>query len=86
MDALEQEIDQVANRAGSVNSSLDHLRAEQERSGYGLRGDMASRQESMKLNLQKAQEALTRGDGVRAKRYADLASSDAEALEKFLGR
>ena len=86
MDALEQEIDQVSNRAGAVNSSLDTLKAQQARSGYGLRGDMAARQESMKNNLQKAQEAITRGDGVRAKRYADLAASDAEALEHFLGR
>jgi serine/threonine protein kinase len=86
LDALEHEIDQISARAGSVNSGLDGLRAQQARDGYGLRGDIAQRQESMKLNVQKAQDAITHGDGVRAKRYTDLANADIEALEKFLGR
>jgi eukaryotic-like serine/threonine-protein kinase len=86
LDALEHEIDQLSARAGSVNSGLDGLRAQQARDGYGLRGDIAQRQESMKLNVQKAQDAITHGDGVRAKRYSDLANADIEALEKFLGR
>jgi eukaryotic-like serine/threonine-protein kinase len=86
LDALEHDIDQLTARAGSVNSGLDGLRAQQARDGYGLRGDIAQRQESMKLNLQKAQDAITHGDGVRAKRYSDLANADVEALEKFLGR
>jgi hypothetical protein len=86
LDALEHEIDQISARAGSVNSGLDGLRAQQARDGYGLRGDIAQRQESMKLNVQKAQDAITHGDGVRAKRYSDLATADIEALEKFLGR
>jgi serine/threonine-protein kinase len=86
LDAVERDIDQLSARAGSVNSSLDTLRAQQARDGYGLRGDMAQRQESMKLNLSKAQDAITRGDGVRAKRYSDLATADVDALEKFLGR
>jgi serine/threonine protein kinase len=86
LDALEHEIDQLTARAGSVNSGLDGLRAQQARDGYGLRGDIAQRQESMKLNVQKAQDAITHGDGVRAKRYTDLANVDIEALEKFLGR
>jgi len=86
LDALEHEIDQITARSGSVNSGLDGLRAQQARDGYGLRGDIAQRQESMKLNVQKAQDAITHGDGVRAKRYADMATADIEALEKFLGR
>jgi serine/threonine protein kinase len=86
LDALEHEIDQLTARAGSVNSGLDGLRAQQARDGYGLRGDIAQRQESMKLNVSKAQDAISRGDGVRAKRYTDLANADVEALEKFLGR
>jgi serine/threonine protein kinase len=86
LDALEHEIDQLTSRAGSVNSGLDGLRAEQAKDGYGLRGDIAQRQESMKLNVAKAQDAITHGDGVRAKRYSDLANADIEALEKFLGR
>ncbi|MGO9127140.1 MAG: serine/threonine-protein kinase [Terriglobales bacterium] len=86
LDAIEHDIDQLTTRAGSVNSGLDGLRAQQARDGYGLRGDIAQRQESMKLNVAKAQEAITHGDGPRAKRYSDLATADIEALEKFLGR
>jgi serine/threonine-protein kinase len=86
IDALEHEIDQITARAGAVNSGLDKLREEQARDGFGLRGDIAQRQESMNLNVSKAQDAITRGDGVRAKRYSDLATADIAALEKFLGR
>ncbi|MGH9500606.1 MAG: serine/threonine protein kinase [Terriglobales bacterium] len=86
LNALEHDIDQLTARAGAVNSGLDRLREEQARDGYGLRGDIAGRQESMKLNVSKAQDAIGRGDGSRAKRYSDLATADIEALEKFLGR
>ena len=86
LDELEHEIDQLTARAGAINSSLDRLQAEQARAGYGLRGDMAQHQSSMKLNLQKAQDAIQRGDGDRAKRYKDFAEADVDALEKFLGR
>lgn len=86
LDAVEREIDQLSARAGAVNGSLDHLQQEQSRSGFGMRGDITSRQESMKLNLSKAQDAISRNDGARAKRYSDLANADVEALEKFLGR
>jgi len=86
MDALEHEIDQLSARAGAINSSLDRMQAEQAKAGYGLRGDMAARQSSMKLNLQKAQDAIEHGDGARAKRYKDLTEADVDALEKFLGR
>jgi hypothetical protein len=40
----------------------------------------------MKVNLARAQDAIARKDEVRAKKYADVASADVEALEKFLGR
>lgn len=86
LDRLEDEIDRLSVRAGAVNSSLDRLQQEQARQGLGLRADMAARQESMKLNLFKAQEALDRADPVRARKYKDLAERDVEALERFLGR
>lgn len=85
-NALERDIDQLSARAGGVNSSIDRLREEQSRDGFGLRGDISARQESMKLNLSKAQDAISRRDGARAKRYSDLTNTDVEALEKFLGR
>jgi hypothetical protein len=85
MDELEKTVDQLSNRAAAVNSSLDRLQQQQAASGYGLRGDMVEKQASLKSNLAKAEEALQRRDLARAKKYADLASNDADALEKFLG-
>jgi len=86
LDEIEHEIDQLTARAGAVNSSLDNLQRQQAAAGYGLRGDMASHQASMKVNLAKAQNAIEHNDAVRAKRYADMTATDLEALEKFLGR
>jgi hypothetical protein len=39
----------------------------------------------MKTNLSKAEAAAERGDFPKAKKYADMAASDAEVLEHFLG-
>jgi hypothetical protein len=86
LDQLEHEVDQLTTRAGSVNSSLDRLQAQQARQGLSLRGDIASRQDSLRLNLSKAQDAVEHKDPTRAKRYKELTESDVEALEKFLGR
>jgi hypothetical protein len=69
-----------------VNSSLDRLQQQQGAYGLGLRADMAEKQASMKLNLTKAQNAIEHQDLERAKRYAKLAETDIEAVEKFLGR
>ncbi len=86
LDRVEHEIDQLTARAASVNSSLDNLQRQQAAAGYGLRGDIAGHQGSMKVNLAKAQDAIGHNDLDRAKRYAGLAAADVEALEKFLGR
>jgi serine/threonine protein kinase len=86
LDELERDVDQLTARVASVNSSLDRLQDQQARQGLGLRGDMAGRQQSMKVNLSKAQDAVTRSDAARAKRYKEATESDLEALEKFLGR
>ena len=69
-----------------MNSSLDTLQRQQQAEGYGLRGDIAAKQSSMKINLAKAQDAIGQNDAARAKRYAGMASTDVEALERFLGR
>jgi eukaryotic-like serine/threonine-protein kinase len=84
-DEMEHQIDQLSSRAAAVNSSLDRLQQQQSMAGYGLRGDMAAKQASMKTNLSKAESAAERGDLPRAKKYADMAASDVEALEHFLG-
>jgi eukaryotic-like serine/threonine-protein kinase len=84
-DEVEHEIDQLSSRAAAVNSSLDRLQQQQSAAGYGLRGDMAAKQASMKTNLSRAESAIQSGDLPRAKKYADMAASDTEALEHFLG-
>jgi eukaryotic-like serine/threonine-protein kinase len=80
------EADQMTARAASVSASLDNLRAQQARQGYGLRGDMTAAEELMKTNLQRAQSAIDQGDGAKAKEYLDLAQPQLEKLESFLGR
>jgi eukaryotic-like serine/threonine-protein kinase len=85
LDAAERDADQLSNRAAAVNNSLDHLQQQQSAAGYGLRGDIAARQASMKNNLAKAQSAVQSGDLTRARKYMDLAQSDVDALEHFLG-
>ena len=84
-DDVERQVDQVSNRAAAVNSSLERLQQQQSAAGYGLRGDMAARQASMNTNLAKAESAMERGDLATAKKRADMAEGDAEALEHFLG-
>jgi eukaryotic-like serine/threonine-protein kinase len=86
LDRIEHEIDQLTGRAASVNSSVENLQRQQEAMGVGLRGDVAQHLASMKVNLAKAQDAVSRTDIERAKRYAALADADVEALEKFMGR
>ena len=86
LDEIEHQIDGLTGRAAAVNSSLDNLQRQQQADGYGLRGDIVQKQASMKLNLAKAQNAIEHNDAERAKRYADMTSSDVEALERFLGR
>lgn len=82
----QHEADQLDARAAAISQSLDNLRRQQEKMGFGLRGDMASAEELMKTNLSRAQAALDRQDGAKAKEYLDQAEAQAEKLESFLGR
>lgn len=82
---VEDEVDQLSNRAAAVNASLDRLQQQQNASGYGLRRDIVATQASMKTNLSKAQSALQQRDAERAKKYLGLAQSNVETLEHFLG-
>jgi serine/threonine-protein kinase len=84
--AIEDDVDKLTIRAAAVNSSLEQLQRRQAQAGYGLRGDMAAKQASMNLNLAKAQDAIQRRDPERARRAAEQAGRDIEALERFLGR
>jgi eukaryotic-like serine/threonine-protein kinase len=85
LDELEREVDQLSNRAAAVDNSLQRLQQQQAASGFGLRGDMAARQASMKTNFSRASEAVQHGDVARAKKYMKLAEADIEVLERFLG-
>lgn len=84
-DELENEVDQLSNRAAAVNSSLDRLQQEQSAAGFGLRGDMVAKQASMKGNLFKAEEAIQHRDAARTKKFVELTARDLDALERFLG-
>jgi hypothetical protein len=86
LEELQDEIDHLAARAASVNSSVDRLKQQQAASGFGLRGDIAERQENMKINLSRAQDAAEHSETAKAKKYYDRTTADLEALEKFLGR
>jgi serine/threonine-protein kinase len=86
LEELEKQEDQLSSRSGAVNSSLDTLRHQQESQGYGLRGDIASLQQSMNSHLQKAQSAIQNQDVRNAKRYLDQAENEMSSLERFLGR
>jgi serine/threonine-protein kinase len=86
LDEIEKQIDGLTSRAASVNSTIDTMARQNEAQGYGLRGDIVSKQASMKLNLSKAQDAIEHNDAARAKRYADATTADLEALERFVGR
>ena len=86
LEEIRDEIDHLAARAASVNGSLDRLKQQQASAGFGLRGDMAERQESMRINLSRAQDAAEHGDPAKAKKYYDRTTADLETLEKFLNR
>jgi hypothetical protein len=86
LEQVQDEIDHLAARVSSVSSGLDRLKQQQEAAGYGLRGDMAEHEESMKINLSRAQDAAEHSDTAKARKYADRTTADLEALEKFLGR
>lgn len=83
---LEKRLDNLTARAFAVDSSLETMRAQQQRAGYDLRGDVATNWASMKFALKRAQDAWEKGDPVNGKKYADQAENHLRQLEKFLGR
>jgi serine/threonine protein kinase len=85
-EKLEQQADQLSSRASAVSQSIDGLRKQQSAQGYGLRGDISSSQERMENYMSKAQAALQAQDAKNTKKYLELAETEVEKLEKFLGR
>ncbi|HVH28297.1 MAG TPA: toll/interleukin-1 receptor domain-containing protein [Vicinamibacterales bacterium] len=84
LEELRQQASALAIRARVVDQSLNRL-AEQMRPN-GLRGDVLVRQQSVADSLASGQRALDRRDVAAATKYLDMARSDVEALERFLGR
>ena len=85
LEELEQDVDQTSSRSNAVSDSLDHMRRSLSSQGLNLRGDIASSQELMKINLDKAQQALQNHDAKSARKYLTVAQSQLEKIEKFLG-
>jgi hypothetical protein len=85
MEELEQSVDQTSSRSTAVSSSLDNMRHSLSAQGLNLRGDIASAEELMKINLDKAQQAMQNHDPKNAKKYLGLAQGNLEKIEKFLG-
>lgn len=85
MEELEQDVDQTSSRSSAVSGSLDNMRRSLSAQGLNLRGDIASAEELMKINLDKAQQALQNHDAKNAKKYLGLAQGNLEKIEKFLG-
>jgi serine/threonine-protein kinase len=83
---LEVELDRLTARAAAADESLNRFRAGLARQGLSLRTDIASRHQSMGVNVAKAREALAQRNAERARQFSDLAAADVEAIEKFLGR
>ena len=86
MQELETENDQLDSRAAAVESSVDALERQLQQSGLGLRGDMVAARNSMRVDLQKAKQALDNTDPESARHYLGLANKDIAKLEAFLGR
>ncbi len=86
MQDLETENDQLDSRAAAVESSLDTLERQMQQSGLGLRGDMVTARNSMRVHLQEAKQAIDNTEPDQARHYLDLATKDVEKLETFLGR
>jgi hypothetical protein len=77
---------QLASRAGAVSSSLKSLQQQQQRSGFGLRGDMASSWKRMEYYMDQAEAAVSAKDADAAKENVENAEREIAILEKFLGR
>jgi hypothetical protein len=86
LEALERQVDQLSSRVASVDDSLNRMRQQQAAAGLGLRGDIAASHERMATYMARADAALRAHDAKNARKYLDLAETEVEKLEKFLGR
>jgi hypothetical protein len=71
---------------GVSAGSLQNLQAEQRRSGFALRGDIASSWKRMEHYMDQAEAALSAKNTDEAKENMENAEREISTLEKFLGR
>jgi eukaryotic-like serine/threonine-protein kinase len=86
LDELEKETDQLDSRAAAAEASVDTLEQQMHASGYGLRGDIVAARANMRNDLAKAKQAMDSADTDRAGHFLDMAHTEVEKLEAFLGR
>ena len=84
-EEVEQRYVDLNSRSTAVSQSLDTLKQQQARQGYGLRTDIVAAEQRMQSNLTKAQYFMQRQDTKNAKKYLDMAEGELQTIEKFLG-
>jgi len=85
LDHERERMGMLGARASAITGSLETLEQQQRRSGYGLRGDISASWRRMNFLIGQASAALIRQDAAGAKRNLDLAETEAEKLDTFLG-
>ena len=75
----------LGNRAGTVKTSVDTIRQDQNRAGLNLRGDISTALRRMEFYLDEAEGAIRSGEVARAKSSLSSAEREIEKLENFLG-
>ncbi len=81
---VNEQLDMLGVRAGTVRGSLEALRKQQAMSGLGLRADMANAAQRMEMFMSQTQSALKRRDADAAKKNLDSAEREVSKLENFL--
>jgi serine/threonine-protein kinase len=76
----------ISSRAGAVSSTLQNLQREQQRSGFGLRGDISASWKRMEHYMDQVDAAIAARDPDAAKENMEDAERELQTLEKFLGR
>ncbi len=86
LKGLQKDWPMLASRAGAVASSLQNLQQQQQRSGFGLRGDIAASWKRMEHYMDQVEAAISAKDPDAAKENMENADREITTLEKFLGR
>jgi hypothetical protein len=86
MDELEHQMDQLSSRANTAHDGVENLRRQMSQQGLNLRGDISAAEDRMATYMGKAQAAFQNQDAKGTHKYMDLAETEVETLEKFLGR